>query len=129
MAELLRRYRALPLTGPGMRGKRERLRSAIGYLDKRMDKMNYKSLLEQDLEVGSGAVEGAVKHLVGARFDFGGSRWIRERAEALLQLRCIDQNGDWESFIHFVHDDSHRMLAWSCAYSPSTVSGAPKLLR
>ena len=108
VAELWRRYHALPLTGPGMRGKRERLHSAIRYLEKRLDKMNYKSLLDQDLEVASGAVEGAVKHLVGARFDFGGSRWIKERAEALLQLRCIDQNGDWESFIHFVHDDSHR---------------------
>ena len=31
VAELWRRYRALSLTGPGMRGKRERLRSAIGY--------------------------------------------------------------------------------------------------
>ena len=109
VAELGRRYRALPRTGPGMRGKRERLRSCIGYLDKRLEKMNYKQLLEQDLEVGSGAVEGAVKHLIGARFDFGGSRWIRERAEALLKLRCIDANGDWDAFIHWVHDDSHRL--------------------
>jgi len=108
VAQLWRRYHALPPTGPGMRGKRERLRSAIGYLEKRLSQMNYKSLLQQDLEVASGAVEGAVKYLVGARFDTGGSRWIRERAEALLQLRCIEHNGDWESFIHWVHDDSHQ---------------------
>lgn len=31
-------------------------------------------------------------------------RWIKERAEALLQLRCIDINGDWNAFILFVHD-------------------------
>jgi hypothetical protein len=107
VAELWRRYRALPLTGPGMRGKRERLHSAIGYLEKRLSQMNYKQLLEMDLEVGSGAVEGAVKYLIGARFDCGGCRWIKERAEALLQLRCIDINGDWESFICWVHDDHH----------------------
>ena len=29
-------------------------------------------------------------------------RWVKERAEALLQLRCIEKNGDWESFIAFV---------------------------
>jgi len=31
-------------------------------------------------------------------------RWIRERAEALLQLRCIEVNNDWEAFITLVHD-------------------------
>ena len=31
-------------------------------------------------------------------------RWIKERAEALLQLRCIEINGDWDAFIEFVHD-------------------------
>jgi hypothetical protein len=108
VAEMGRRYRALPLTGPGQRAKRERLYSALRYLEKRLSQMNYKSLLEQDLEVASGAVEGAVKNLVGARFDFGGSRWIRERAEALLQLRCIEHNGDWDAFIQWVHDDHHR---------------------
>lgn len=108
VAGLWRRYHALPLTGPGMRGKRERLHSAIRYLEKRLSQMNYKQLLEQDLEVASGAVEGAVKYLVGARFDFGGSRWIRERAEALLQLRCIEVNGDWESFVTWVHESQQR---------------------
>ena len=29
-------------------------------------------------------------------------RWIRERAEALLQLRCIEINGDWDAFLEFV---------------------------
>jgi hypothetical protein len=38
----------------------------------------------------------------------GGSRWIRERAEALLQLRCLEANGDWEAFIDWVHNDHRR---------------------
>jgi hypothetical protein len=33
------------------------------------------------------------------RFDHGGMRWIRERAQALLQLRCIYLNGDWDAFL------------------------------
>lgn len=102
-----RRYQALQETGPGNKGRRERLRSAFRYLEKRLTQMNYQALADQDLELGSGMVEGAVKHLVGARFDSGGSRWIRERAEALLQLRCIEQNGHWDAFIAWVHDD-HR---------------------
>ena len=44
------------------------------------------------------------KALIAKRFDEGGMRWIKERAEALLQLRCIEINGDWDAFISFVHD-------------------------
>jgi hypothetical protein len=29
---------------------------------------------------------------------------IKECAEALLQLRCIDANGDWQAFVDGVHD-------------------------
>ena len=74
------------------------------YLDKRQEKMDYKSLRAQDLEISSGAVEGAVNYVIAKRFDCGGMRWIKERAETLLQLRCIEVNGDWDAFISFVHD-------------------------
>jgi len=82
----------------------ERLEKIKNYLEKRMDKMNYKSLRDQDLEISSGAVEGAVRYVIAQRFDNGGMRWIKERAEALLQLRCIEINGAWDGFISFVHD-------------------------
>ena len=49
-------------------------------------------------------VEGAVKHVIGKRFDNGSMRWIRERAEPLLQLRCIEINQDWEAFRKFVQE-------------------------
>lgn len=101
---------AIPKTGPGNKGKRNRLSSVVNYLDKRLSQMNYQWLREQDLELGTGIVEGTVKNLVGARFDFGGSRWIRERAESLLQLRCIERNGHWDSFIQWVHDENLREL-------------------
>ena len=86
-------------TGPGTKSKRARLDKVIGYLQPRVGMMNYAELAEKDMEWGSGVVEGAVNHLVALRFDHGGMRWIRERAQALLQLRCIDQNGDWEAFL------------------------------
>lgn len=111
VAEMKRRYDALPLTGPGNKGRRERLWSALRYLEKRLALMNYKALTDADLELGTGMAEGGVKNLIGSRFDFGGSRWIRERAEALLQLRCIEHNGHWDAFISWVHDDHlHRAL-------------------
>lgn len=107
VARLKRQHKAMPATGPGNKGRRQRLFSALRYLEKRLPQMNYKDLMDLDLELGTGMVEGGVKNLIGARFDFGGSRWIRERAEALLQLRCIELNGQWEAFIAWVHED-HR---------------------
>ncbi len=95
---------AVPKTGPGNKYKRKKLSDVVGYIRRRLDKMNYDELIEDDLEIGSGAVEGAIKHVIGKRFDHGGMRWIKERAEALLQLRCIEINGDWDSFIRSVHE-------------------------
>jgi len=89
---------------PSKQSVRERLEKIRNYLDKRVDKMNYKELRKQDLEISSGAVEGAVNYVIAKRFDSGGMRWIKERAEHLLQLRCIEVNDDWDAFIEFVHD-------------------------
>ncbi|MDI6794199.1 MAG: hypothetical protein QME81_15280 [bacterium] len=106
--EIERLLGVLPNSGPGMKNRRERLEKAKNYLDKRRDKMDYKSLRDQDLEISSGAVEGAVNYVIAKRFDNGGMRWIKERAEALLQLRCIEVNDDWNDFISFVHDKTSK---------------------
>jgi len=84
--------------------KRERFEATLNYLTKRSDMMRYDEFAAQDLELSSGMVEGAIRYVIGQRFDEGGMRWIRERAEALLQLRCVEINGDWERFVQFVND-------------------------
>jgi hypothetical protein len=86
------------LHGPGTKGRREALAEQIGYLEKRLDMMRYGEWLEQDMVIASGQAEGTVRHLVGERFDCSGMRWRREKAEALLHLRCIELNGDWQHF-------------------------------
>jgi hypothetical protein len=80
-----------------------RFQRCINYLMMRTHMMNYRQLSAFDLELGTGMVEGAVRYVVAQRFDEGGMRWIRERAEALLQLRCIAINGDWDEFLRFAH--------------------------
>jgi hypothetical protein len=106
LAELRASLEATPKTGPGNKGRRERLSDAIRYIESNADRMNYRHIIEQDLELASGAVEGAVKHVMASRFDHGGMRWIRERAEALLQLRCIAINGQWDDFFTWLQ---HRL--------------------
>ena len=96
---------AVPKTGPGNKGKRERLTDAIDYIQNNLDRMDYKYLRDQDLELASGACEGAVNYVIGLRFDHGGMRWIVERAEALLQLRCIELNGEWDDFMSWLQQE------------------------
>jgi hypothetical protein len=102
--ELQRMLGTIPKQGPGNKGKRERLEDAIHYLETNLDRIDYKYLRDQDLELASGACEGAVNHVVGKRFDHGGMRWIVGRAEALLQLRCIELNGEWDDFIRWFEE-------------------------
>src|SRR6266851_476323 len=78
--------------------KRASLSDLIGYLEKRLAMMAYKDLIEADLVIASGIVEGAARSVVGERLDCSGMRWIPERAEAVLHLRCIELNGEWERF-------------------------------
>jgi len=125
VAEIAQAINEIPRTGPGTKSRREKLEEIRDYLFNRIDRMDYHWLRAQDLELASGAVEGAVKHVIRKRLDYGGMRWIKERAGALLQLRCIEVNGDWEAFMTFVEEKlrlaaakNHkviRVLTWKAA--------------
>jgi hypothetical protein len=113
-AELVERLRSLlrqvPLHGPGTKGRRQALEKLIDYLEPRLAMMRYKEWLDQDLVIGSGHVEGAVRHVVGERLDCAGMRWTRGKAEPLLHLRCIELNGDWEDFVLWADERHHEQL-------------------
>ena len=98
---LLQRLEAVAFRGPGSKAKREGKSKAIEYLRKRQDLMQYRAWQEQDLVLASGVVEGAARHVVGERLDNSGMRWVVDRAEAVLLLRCIEVNGDWDAFFAF----------------------------
>jgi hypothetical protein len=84
--------------GPGTKTRRKKLGEVLAYLGKRQGMMAYGQWRQQDLVIATGGVEGAARYVVGERLDNSGMRWIEERAEAVLLLRCIEVNGDWEAF-------------------------------
>jgi hypothetical protein len=102
---LLRRLeqerRSVSPHGPGTKEKRAVLRQVIGYLEARVKLMDYGRLRADDLVIATGVVEGAARYVVGERLDNSGMRWIEGRAEAVLLLRCIEVNGDWEDFMRW----------------------------
>jgi hypothetical protein len=85
--------------GPGTKQKREKLKDVLTYLRARVKLMDYGRWRAADLVIASGVVEGAARYVVGERLDNSGMRWVEERAEAVLLLRCIEVNGDWEDFV------------------------------
>jgi hypothetical protein len=93
---------ATPRTGPGNKGRRKRLTKTLDYLLENVERMPYKEWRDDDLDIGSGAVEGAVRNLVRVRLDGPGMRWGRERAERVLHLRCVLINGQWEELTQYL---------------------------
>jgi hypothetical protein len=111
LVERLRGYRQqVPAHGPGTKGRRQALDKLVGYLEPRLDMLRYREWAEHDLVLASGQVEGAARHVVGERLDGSGMRWTTGKAEALLHLRCIELNGDWERFCAWVQQRHQEVL-------------------
>jgi len=96
--------------GPGTKGKRLALKQVMGYLEARVKLMDYGRWRANDLVIASGVVEGAARYVVGERLDHSGMRWIEERAEAVLLLRCIEVNGDWDAFMRWGQEQRNQEL-------------------
>jgi hypothetical protein len=83
--ELLRSVEAW---APATEVAQEVRRQELVYFQNNQDRMHYPEYLQLGLPIGSGAVEGACKHLVGARFKGAGMRWNLPTAEPLVHLRA-----------------------------------------
>ncbi len=70
--------------------------SALQYLDKRVDQMQYPTFLQQGLPIGSGIVESGQKVVVEARLKGAGMHWALTKVDPMLALRNLDCSGRWE---------------------------------
>ncbi|NLH78807.1 MAG: hypothetical protein GX465_17430 [Acidobacteria bacterium] len=118
LGELRAQHRAIPKTGPGNKGRRERLAKVTKYLADHAHRMPYARLRRDDLDIGTGAVEGAVRNLVGLRLDGPGMRWGRERSELVMHLRCILLNGQWDEFRQFLSRSQLKLAPQPAAARP-----------
>lgn len=127
LEDLADTYNGISKTGPGNKGRRARLFAILDYLAKHDHRMPYAALRGAELDIGSGAVEGAVRNLIGLRLDGPGMRWGRDRAEMVLQLRCIVLNGQWDAFCQHLE---HRPLRLAPTPVPARTHDAkPQLSR
>ena len=75
-------------TPPGTPDAAVVLKRERGYFSGNSDRMQYPTLRDQHLPIGSGAVEASAKHLVQHRMKRAGCRWSELGARAILDLRC-----------------------------------------
>jgi len=100
-------------TKQALRGSRQQqLSAAIGYLQRNRRLMHYDEYLAAGYPIGSGVAEGACRHLVKDRMERTGMRWRVPGAQAMLNLRAVYINGDWDTF------QNHRIKAERCRLYP-----------
>lgn len=73
-----------PTTEAGQQVRREEL----GYLRRNRDRMHYPTYVQEGFAIGTGAVEGACKNVVGARLKGAGMRWNAETARPVVHVRA-----------------------------------------
>jgi hypothetical protein len=122
--ELRAQFAATPKTGPGNKGRRERLEGQIQFFANHLHRMNYAEFRRRDWDIGTGAAEGAMRNLIAMRLDGPGMRWSPDRAEHVLHLRCVLLNSQWDDFAAHVAAREAFMLA---AQPAPTVPHAAKM--
>jgi hypothetical protein len=90
-------------------GKTRRATAArtAGYLEAKAPHLDYPQALAAGWPIATGVIEGACRHLVKDRMDITGARWGVETAEAILQLRALTANGDFDAYWAWHLDREH----------------------
>ncbi len=80
------------------KAKRKKADEAARYLKNKAPYLDYPKALAAGWPIATGVIEGAVRHVVRDRMDVTGARWSVDGAEAVLKLRAVRTNGDWDAY-------------------------------
>ena len=78
--------------------KRAKADRAADYLLNKRRYLDYPTALQNGWPIATGVIEGACRHLVKDRMDITGARWGLQGAEAILKLRALITNNDFNSY-------------------------------
>ena len=91
---------------------RTRLAQIHDYFDRHRDRIHYDRYLAAGYPIASGVIEGACRHVVKDRMERAGMHWTLPGAQALLNLRCVALNDEWEPFMnHHIQSETARLYA------------------
>ena len=81
--------------------QRANANKCANYLIAKRPYLDYPTALERGWPIATGVIEGACRHLVKDRMDITGARWGLDGAEAVLKLRALRTNGDFDDYWRF----------------------------
>ena len=78
--------------------RREGADACADYLTHKTPYLDYPKALAAGWSIATGIIEGACRHIVADRMDLTGARWSLDGAEAVLKLRAVRSNGDFDDY-------------------------------
>jgi hypothetical protein len=110
-AEVAAALRADTAASSLSQAKRKTALRTAAYLQAKAPWLDYPAALAAGWPISTGVIEGACRHLVKDRMDITGARWGVATAEAVLKLRALHVNGDfdeyWAYHLHREHQRNH----------------------
>ncbi len=91
-------------------GQRTGADTCVRYLTSKQAFLRYDQALAAGWPIATGVIEGACRHLIGDRLDITGARWGLDGAEAILTLRAVISNGDFDEYWRFHLAREHQRL-------------------
>jgi hypothetical protein len=84
--------------------------ACVRYLGNKREFLRYGQALQAGWPIATGVIEGACRHLIADRLSIGGARWGLDGAEAILTLRAVISNGDFDEYWRFHLAREHQRL-------------------
>lgn len=77
---------------------REAAKAELPYFQTNAARMTYRTFRRQGFFIGSGAIEGACRHIVAQRTKLSGMRWLCSGAENVLAFRCLIKSNLFDTY-------------------------------
>lgn len=100
--------------------KRKKADECAKYLINKAAYLDYPAALAAGWPIATGVIEGTCRYLVADRMDITGARWSVDGAEAVLKLRAVRCNGDFDAYWRF-HQDQERRRVHESRYAKGVI--------
>ena len=111
--DLIIAWRLLADSGTFDTQQKKLLQSVCRYFENNLHRMRYDQFLAAGYPIASGVIEGACRHVVKDRMERAGMQWSMLGAQAMLDIRAVALNQDWNAFNNFrVQHENERLYPY-----------------
>ncbi len=97
---------------------RKKVEAVCAYFEHHQERMRYHEYLAAGYPIASGVIEGACRHVVKDRLERSGMHWTLDGAQAMMKLRCVAINDQWDEFTEFrIQHETRRLYPHTGFYS------------